>query len=442
MMTGLTRQALKAHPWSFAGPALTQCLAAALVTAAVSAQHSLVGAGLPPEAALAMADTGVPDLATVFVVIAVYLSLLIVGVTMASTIARQARDIALARAIGASPRQIRRAVVAQAVIVAMMAIVPGIPLGLLAGRAWIGGLVSHGVIPAEVRFQTTGVAAVAAIAVTLVTSVIGSLIAAIRPSRVRPAVALAATAAPARRIALRTVVGLLLAAAGLALSTVVSRLPADKANDGAFFALLAMCIGAGFLAPAVLRGLAPLARLAGPVGHLAADNLAVRARAYSGALVALTLSTAFATVKVLSHTTPTHLIGIPEPAADLWTDYSGTAVYVIFAAVAALNTLVTVALSQTRDRAVARLAGGTRGTVLTVVVCEALPVIATALVLAAAVAGATLVPMLHTAFGVWLPWAPLGVVVTAIGGVATLVALGTVGPTALVLRRAAIETVS
>jgi putative ABC transport system permease protein len=433
MRAALIRQALTANPWSFFGPFVTQCLAAAIVAGSLGAQRSLAGAPVG-------VDDGLTEIAAIFLLVSIYLAVILVGVTMGSAIGRQARDIALARAIGAAPRQVRHAVAGQAMLVAVPAALLGAPLGILGGRAWIDGLVAHGVVPGAVRFTAHPAALPIALAVTVGTALPGALIAAIRPSRVRPAVALAETAAPRVRVgAVRVALGVLLVAGGATLSVVVAGLDPQTADDTAFFVMLAMCLGAGLLAPALLRMAAPLAALAGPVGRLAAGNLTVRARAYSGALVPLTLAAAFAAVKVLVHTTAEHVTGIAERPADLWTDYSGTAVYTAFAAVAALNTLITVIMSRRRDLAITRLAGGTRVRVLGIVVCEALAVTATALTLAAVVATTTLLPMLHTAFGTWRPWMPASYLLTGVLAVTALVLAGTIAPAALAMRRPAVE---
>jgi putative ABC transport system permease protein len=442
MMAGLTRQALKSNPWSFLGPASTQCLAAALVAGSLGASRSIDGAPLGAAARRALVESGIPDIATIFLGISIYLSAIIVGVTMNATIARQARDIALIRAVGGTPGRIRGAIAMQAVLIAVPATLVGVPLGTLGGRAWIHGLAAHGVMPPEIEFRAHPAALPIALAITVGTSLIGALIAAIRPSRVRPAIALADSAAPRRRIGVvRTVLGGVLVAGGVVLSVLISGLSARQADSAAFFVMLAMCVGAGFLGPALLRVFAPAARVFGATGRLAADNLAVRAKALSGALVPLTLAIAFGAVKVLSHTTTAHVTGVSEPAADLWTDYSGTSVYVAFAAVAALNTLITVVLSGRRDLAVAQLAGGTRGRVLGVVICEALLVTGTALLVAAVVAGTTLLPMLHSAIGTWMPWMPAHYLVAGVLGVAGLVLAGTALPAALAMRRPPIEVV-
>ncbi|GAA0282597.1 ABC transporter permease [Cryptosporangium japonicum] len=422
MRAGLVRQALRAHPWSFAGPAITQCLAAALVTGALGAATSL-----PSGSDLAA-------FAGILVGIAVYLSAILVGVTMSSTIARQARDIALVRAVGAAPGTVRRAVAGQAAVVAVPASLIGVPLGLLGGRAWVDSLVTHGAAPAGTVFEPYLPAPGIALGIVLATSVLGALIAAIRPSRVRPAVALTDAATARRQFGpVRAALGILFAAGGVAGAVLVSNRATDDAEDAVFFVLLAMCVGAGLLAPALLRVAAPLARPAGRSGTLAADNVAARARSYSGAFVPLVLAAAFATIKVTAHTTAEHVTGRPEPAADLWLDYSGTAVYTVFAAVAALTTLITVVLGRRRELALLRLAGATRSDALRIVVGEALIVTVTGLLVAAGAATATLVPMLPAT-----PYLPPGLALAGVLAVASVVGLGMVTPALGVMRRPAI----
>jgi putative ABC transport system permease protein len=305
-----------------------------------------------------------------------------------------------------------------------------------AGRGWIHGLATHGVIPAGTHYHGHPGALAIAFAVTIGTSVPGTLNAAARPSRVGPAIALSEAAAPPRRLSpVRTVVGLVLVAAGGALSVLVSRLDARDAQNEGFFVALAMCVGAGFLAPALLRAASPVVRLGGPVGRLAADHLAVRARTYSGAMVPLTLAAAFSATQVLLQTTPAHLSGVRPSPDELWTDYTGTAVYAVFAGVPALNTLVNATVARRRDLAITRLAGGTRGRVLGVVFCEALVVTGTSLVVATVVAMTTVSPILHTA------WMPVSYLVVGVLLTAALVLAGTVVPAAAGMRRPAVELV-
>jgi putative ABC transport system permease protein len=443
MRAGLTRQALRRHRWAFLGPMSTQCLAATVVTAMVTTLMSLGRAPLDPAQRQAVLATDIESAAEAFVGISIYLSIILVGVTMNSAIAQQARDIALLRAVGATPGRIRRSVAAQAAIVAVPASVLGYLLGLLTGWIWVAALIRHGVLPDAVRFVPQPGVLPLVLGIGIATSVVGGLIAAVRPARVRPAIALTETAAgrpAASRV--RTALGLLMLAAGAVLAGVMSSLP-EQAEDAGFFVMLAMCLGVGLLGPVLLRTAAsmarPVLRLAGGSGLLAADNVAALSRALSGALIPLVFSIAFAAEKVAAHTTAAYVTGATEPAADLWMDYSGTTVFAAFAAVAALNTLITVAVGRRRDRAVTQLAGATRRRVLGVVAGEALIVTAAALVLAAVVAAVTLLPLIRTGLHAWIPSVPAPYLVAGFLVTAALVAAGTVAPVAVLTRRPPIE---
>jgi putative ABC transport system permease protein len=437
------RQALRRNPWSFLGPFSTQLLAAALVVAGLGITSSIGRSPMDAAARQALTESGLADIAILFVMIAIYLSIIIVGVTMAATIAQQARDIALVRAIGATPGRVRRSVAAQAAIVAVPATLLGVPLGSVGGRAWIDGVVAHDLAPATVTFHPHPAALPIALAVTVGTSLAGALIAAIRPSRMRPAAALAESAAPRRRIGVvRTAAGLVLVTGGSVLSIAIADLDAETTDSLGLIVMLALCVGAGLLGPALLRVAALAGRLFGDVGRVAGDTIAVRAKALSGALVPLTLAIAFTAVKVIMLKTTEHVTGTAPPAADRWLEYSGTSVYVAFAAVAAVNTLVTVILARRRDLAITQLVGATRRRALAVVICEALLVTGTALVVGAAVAATTALPLLHTALGTWTPWVPGGWLLTGVLGTAALVLAGTALPAALAMRRPPIEVVN
>lgn len=439
MRSGLVRQALRRNPWSFVGPASTQALAAGIVTASLALDSSMSRAPLSTAQRTRLDDIDV--VLPLFLMISVYLSMIIVAVTMGSAVAQQARDIALVRAVGAVPGQVRRAVAAQAVLVCVPSALAGVALGTLLGRAWVGGLVAHGVISDAVTFHSHPAAVPVALAVTAPTSLIGGLIAAIRPSRIRPAAAMSDAAAPRRGTGFgRTAAGLLCAGGGIALAVVAATRDADQSASMAFLALLAMCVGAGLLGPALLRAGALPARLFGSTGVLAADNMAVRgARSLSGALVPLALATAFIIFKIAFRATSARENG-GDPNADIaWLDYSGTAVYTAFAAVAALTTLVTSTMGRRREFATLRLAGATRRDALRVVSCEALVLVVTGLVVAVVAAAAILLPMVHSSLHVWTPTMPAGAAAAVVLGVVSVVAIGMVLPAAVLLRRPAIE---
>jgi len=344
-------------------------IAVMLMTAA-----SLRAPGLTDAQRQGIVAAELPDVTAVFLGSAVYLSILVVGVTMNLAVSRQVRDLALLRTVGATPGQIRRSVVLQAALVSVPASLLGCALAVPLGAGWLALLAARGALPDGIAFTPTLSAVPAAVGIQLATSIAGAWTAGRRTARLAPSIALTESAAGRRRLSrTRMVAGLLFLAGGLVGSAAIAQLAAQQADDAALFVLLAECAGAGLVGPGVLRAVAGALRpvCAGGLPRLAVDGVASLSRPLSGALVPLVLALAFAAIKVATHTTSAAVTGQPDPPADVWTDWCGTAVYCAFAGVAALNALVTVLVGRRGDLAVLRLAGGTRRRVLLVVAGEA-----------------------------------------------------------------------
>ena len=444
MMSGITRQALRRHRWSLFGPASTQALAATVISAMVMTAMSLDRSHLTAAQYHAVISADLPETTTVFVGVSIYMSILVVGVTMSLAMSHQLRDIALLRVIGASPGQARRSAALQAAIVAWPATILGYVIAIPAGALWVAAMKAHGVFPDAVRFRPELMALPIALGIELVTSVIGATIASLRTARIAPTLALTESTTGRRRVSpVRVALGIVLVAGGVALSAVLSWLDPHQAYDAAIFVLLAECVGVGMLAPLMLHRVAAFLRpaISGGIARVAVDNIATMTRPLSGALIPLVLAAAFAAVKVAIYTTTAHVTGVSASAAEVWTDYSGTAIYSAFAGVAALNCFITVLVGRRGALAAMQLAGGTRGDLIRMVLGETMIVAVTAIVLATGVAVATLAPILHTAVGRWLPWIPASVVAGGILLVAAVVAAGMVGPAAVLTRRSPTEVV-
>ncbi|MGH3265538.1 MAG: FtsX-like permease family protein, partial [Trebonia sp.] len=359
MRSGITRQALRRHRWSLLGPACTQVVAAAVIATMVDLSHS-VDTSLSHAGRAVPAVADILDSASVFLGDAVYLSIVIVAVTMNLAIGRQLRDIALLRSVGASPGQIRRSVALQAAVLAVPASVTGAMLAVPSCAGWLLALRVHDVLPQRTAFSWDPVSVVAAAGVVLATSIPASFIASLRAARMKPATALVDVGAGGRRrrvSPLRTLVGVVLVSAGVVLSIVLSTLAPSQMTDAGVFVMLGECIGVGLLSPILLRQAAAICRLVirSDLVAVAADELETLARPLSGALIPLVLSGAFAAVKVGVHTSAAHA-GVPDPVEARWMDYSGTATFIAFAAVAALNCFITVVVARRRELACLQLA--------------------------------------------------------------------------------------
>ncbi|MEW2127042.1 FtsX-like permease family protein [Streptomyces sp. NPDC058369] len=220
--------------------------------------------------------------------------LVVVG-TFALSIQQRHRELALLRTIAATSRQIRRLLGREALVVGAFA---GI-LGALAGlplAAWLHGrFVAMGVVPPTLE-RTAGVfPAVAALAVTLLGAWAAARISGRRIAGLRPAEAMAESAAERHRPALgRTLVGLLLLAGGGALVGVLSMLHTEAASTPVtFLAVVVLATAVSLLGPFLVRAAAFLMsgvlRRTGPMSTLATANLRGNSTRMASVVTPLTL---------------------------------------------------------------------------------------------------------------------------------------------------------
>jgi putative ABC transport system permease protein len=441
MASGITRQAMFRHRWTLIGPAITQITGTAIIATMIAANNSfnqsLTSAQLQNTS---LAD--LRDATTVFLGISIYMLIIIVGITMNLAMSRQMRDIALLRSIGASPGQVQRCMAYQAALIAVPAAVIGYALSFPLCRFWLGLLRSNQAVPENVHFAGTPIALPIVVGICLVTSIIGTLVAVIRTSHRPPNTALVRASVGDLRIsAVRMVIGTLLVLAGITASVVLTHFSSENAGNAALFVILAEAIGMGLLAPLWLRVATGLLS-ALPSKHtarLALDDLQTITRSLSGALVPLVLAIGFTAVKVGAYSTVLHVTHQRPQASEQWLEYSGTAVYGAFAAIAALNCLITISIARRRNLAVMQLAGGSRGMLVGMTAYQVLIVSLMGLLMGAAVALATLAPMMQQTVHRWLPYLSVSTLVGGIGTVFVLVAAGLVIPTIFLTRKRPIK---
>ncbi|WP_330298914.1 ABC transporter permease [Streptomyces sp. NBC_00503] len=221
-------------------------------------------------------------------------AILVVTGTFALSIQQRHRELALLRAIAATPRQLRRMIGREALLVGLAAGVAGALAGLPLA-AWLHGrFVDSGVVPVTLE-RTAGIfPMIAAVGASLLGAWAAARITARRIARIRPAEALAEAAVERRRPWARTVAGVLLLAAGAVLVAVLSTLRTEPASTPVTFLAVVVLAGAvSLLGPFIVRGAAALLagplRAAGPGGHLATANLRGNATRMASAVTPLTL---------------------------------------------------------------------------------------------------------------------------------------------------------
>ncbi|WP_031083534.1 ABC transporter permease, partial [Streptomyces sp. NRRL WC-3549] len=177
----------------------------------------------------------------------------IVGGALSVSIASQRRELALMRAVGATPRQIRRLAAGQAVIITLAACVPGIGLGYLLAEQLRSLLVSVGMLPPGLPLTVGPLPAVAAL--LLLTGVVAAaaVCAAWRTSRMPATEAVAESRSePRTPSALRTRAGaaLIVVATGVSVMPLLDRTQAGAA--GTAVAGLGAAVGLALAGPALV----------------------------------------------------------------------------------------------------------------------------------------------------------------------------------------------
>ncbi|NUK24154.1 FtsX-like permease family protein [Streptomyces lunaelactis] len=234
--------------------------------------------------------------------------LLITGFVMASalavSIAGQRRDLALMRAVGATPKQIRRLAAGQATVVAALAAVPGLALGYLLAGQFRRMLVERGVLPDELPLSISPLPAVATLLLLAAVVQVSARGAAWRTSRMPATEAVAESRSEPRAPSkIRTSIGLLVIAAATTLSVAPLL---SRTVIGATATSLSGIIGAIGLAmagPALIRGVGDiLARRMRP-GTSAPTWLAVsNIRGYALRIAGVVSALAMAVVFVMTYT--------------------------------------------------------------------------------------------------------------------------------------------
>ena len=257
-------------------------------------------------------DTLIPLFAA-FGGLALFIAMFVVASTLGLSIQQREREIALLRAVAATPGQIRRMIAWEAGIIAAIGSAAGIWPGILLGRTLARALVRHGIAPQNFALHTDWLPAAAVIGCAVTTALLAVLAAGRRAAQVPPTLALSDAALEPRLLGPGRITGGLLALAGAVPLFTVSTTTSTPATAAATSELTAifLVVAVGFLGPALAwtaaRLLAPpLAALSPVGGFLASANLGTATRRFSAATTALALSVALSCTLLFSFATIEH----------------------------------------------------------------------------------------------------------------------------------------
>jgi putative ABC transport system permease protein len=231
--------------------------------------------------------------------------MIVVGSTLALSVRQRLRELALLRAIGATPKQVLRMIRAEATVVgasgAALGVIPGIGLAFLFRETFT----LAGALPADFELSIGPLPLLAALVLCLVAARLGGWIAARRAARLRPVDALGEAAVEPPRLGwLRATIGVLLIPAGLAMAIVPPlKLPGEGAAEGAAFSAFLFILAVALLGPRLLGG---AVRVLGPwlrCGFLATANARAHARRLAAATTPLIIGITLAAGQLFSGTT-------------------------------------------------------------------------------------------------------------------------------------------
>src|SRR3954469_23879606 len=148
--------------------------------------------------------------------LALFIAIFVVASTMGLSIQQREREIALLRAVAATPGQIRRMIAWEAALVGLVGSAAGVWPGAILGKALADGLVRHGIAPPNLTVSAGWLPIAAAVGGGVVAALLAVLGAARRAARVPPTHALSDATVEPRLLGPGRMIGGLIALAGAA----------------------------------------------------------------------------------------------------------------------------------------------------------------------------------------------------------------------------------
>lgn len=430
----LALRSIRRRPGRFLATLLSAFLGAAIIMTFHSMHDTAAGSGVD--------SVSSNTLTTAASVVGGYGSLLVffaVASTLTVNVRQRATELELLRCSGATPAQLRRMVVGEALAVALVGAALAIGPAMLGGQALLGVFQDSGQVADSVDYTFGPIALFTGVGITLVAAVGAAFLAVRRATRGRRE----------RGGARRFFAYAALATGALAVCCTFFLKATDEAlmAPPAYGAIL-LSVGFALLAPRLLKGLLDRLALSGASGWLAVRNLRQRAGDLAGILMSLILFTAVATTTLTVQAVESDAVeatGLVKSvdAKNLETlNFTVVGIIVVFVCVMLVNSLYAATTYRGREFGQQRLAGATPGQVLGMVGAEAAVLTVTGVLFGTVAALAGIVPFTVVRGDAVLPGQTFGVWLTVVS-VATAVTVGTSLATARkVLRTPATEAVA
>ncbi|MEU8802669.1 FtsX-like permease family protein [Spirillospora sp. NPDC048819] len=239
-------------------------------------------------------------LAAAFGSLAALAMVFVVAGTVSLSIRQRERQTALLRAVGATPGQLRRMILAETMILAVAATALACWPAPWFGRWLLKAFVHGGVVSDSVAFRSGAFPLIAGAGLALTAALGAAFMAAHQAARTRPAEALAEAALQRRWFSVvRLVLGVLCLGGGAALAVGTAGSDGPDAGGVATPAALVWTIAFGLLGPIMARAISaaltrPVRALSGLAGELATANARARTARLTTAVMPVMLATGLA----------------------------------------------------------------------------------------------------------------------------------------------------
>ncbi|MEV6911119.1 FtsX-like permease family protein [Amycolatopsis sp. NPDC051071] len=246
--------------------------------------------------------------------LSVMVAMFVVASTLSLSTQQRSRELALMRAIGTTPRQLRRMVLGEALGVGLLATALAAVLGPFLGEWLFGQLVENGVVPPVLRFYQGWLPAVVGAGAAMLAVFIAAFVAGRRAGKIRPTEALAEAAVTRRWLTpMRVVLAALCFGGGTALAIVtVAVMTGPIAASTAGPAVILWALGVAMITPGVAKVMTsilqwPMRLVGGIDGRLAVLNTRAGIVRAAGAVTPIMLAVGIATANIYLQTTQQEL---------------------------------------------------------------------------------------------------------------------------------------
>ena len=256
-----------------------------------------------PDEALSNADI-VAGL-MVFALLATFVAIFVAASTFSLSVQQRHRELALLRAIGSTPRQVRRLVAGEALVISLVALLLSLPLCVLAAFAEKGLFVRAGMIPAGLHIVVGWPPLIAGLGAAIITTQLAAFVSARRASKIRPTDALREATVQKRPLSrVRAAAGVVALGAGIVVVVLDARhVPLSDAPVSA----MVLMVSAALLGPMLARPFAwlagsPLAMFGSGPGVLAWANTRTNLRRTASVATPLMLAISIVSTVYVSKT--------------------------------------------------------------------------------------------------------------------------------------------